>query len=146
MKCAYITHPACFQHDNGSGHPESPGRLTAIYQHLKASPVYEDLLFYEAPLATHQQLQRVHSKSYIESIEKKAPREGGSVVYLDPDTRLSVHTLEAARRAAGAVVLASDLVMDGRLDHVFCALKPPGHHAKHDQAMCLRHNFQGKIC
>jgi acetoin utilization deacetylase AcuC-like enzyme len=142
MKCAYITHPVCLQHDNGVGHPESPARLTAIYEHLKASPVYEKLDFYAAPLATNEQIQRVHAKSYIESIENIAPGEGEPAVYLDPDTRLADHSLEAAKRASGAVVLATELVMEGQVDHAFCAVRSPGHHAKHAQAMgfCIFNN------
>ena len=45
------------------------------------------------------------------------------------DTSFSVGTLSAARRAAGAVAHAVDRVMLGRNRNVFCAVRPPGHHA-----------------
>ena len=142
MRCAYIFHPLCLRHDNGLGHPESPQRLMAIQEHLKNSHLNDKLDYYKAPEATREQLQGAHSPTYIRVIEEKAPQHNKDVVYLDPDTRLSVSSLAAAKRAAGAVVLATDLVMQGKNKHAFCAIRPPGHHAKHDQAMgfCIFNN------
>jgi acetoin utilization deacetylase AcuC-like enzyme len=53
-----------------------------------------------------------------------------------------VHTLDAARHAAGAVVLATDLVARGECITAFCAVRPPGHHAERTRAMgfCLFNN------
>jgi hypothetical protein len=45
------------------------------------------------------------------------------------DTSFSAGTLNAARRAAGAVAHAVDRVMLGRNRNAFCAIRPPGHHA-----------------
>jgi len=45
------------------------------------------------------------------------------------DTAFSAGTLNAARRASGAVAHAVDRVMLGRSRNVFCAIRPPGHHA-----------------
>jgi len=56
-------------------------------------------------------------------------------VQVDPDTRMNPYTLAAARHAAGAVVLATDLVMAGEVNRAFCAVRPPGHHAERDAAM-----------
>ncbi len=142
MRCAYISHPVCLLHDNGAGHPESPQRLTAILEHLRNSPLYDKLDFHAAPLATREQLLRVHAQSYIKNIEEIAPLQENAAVYLDPDTRLSSFSLEAAKRAAGAVVLATRLVMEGQNKHVFCGVRPPGHHAKYDRAMgfCIFNN------
>jgi len=39
-------------------------------------------------------------------------------------------TLVAAHRAAGAAVLAVDLVATGRAENAFCNVRPPGHHAE----------------
>ena len=51
-------------------------------------------------------------------------------------------TLEAAYRAAGAVVLAVDMVMKGEVENAFCAIRPPGHHAESARAMgfCIFNN------
>jgi acetoin utilization deacetylase AcuC-like enzyme len=45
------------------------------------------------------------------------------------------HTWEAALRAAGAALAATDAVVAGELENAFCAVRPPGHHACHDHAM-----------
>ena len=140
MQTAIISHPACAKHDMGGYHPESPARLTAIDDQLIASGLSLSLQHYEAPLATFEQLARVHSSYYIHKIESASPKEG--IVYLDADTAMNPFSLEAALRAAGAVVLATDLVMNGTVENAFCSIRPPGHHATHDQAMgfCLFNN------
>ncbi|MCU7834882.1 MAG: histone deacetylase family protein [gamma proteobacterium symbiont of Taylorina sp.] len=142
-KTAYITHSACLKHDTGSGHPESPQRLIAIEEQLKESGVFNSLSHYEAPLVSNNQLEQVHSQSYLDFIESNAPVSGGDTVNLDPDTQMSYHSLEAARRAAGAVVLATDLVLAGEVNNAVCAVRPPGHHAKKDRAMgfCIYNNI-----
>lgn len=45
------------------------------------------------------------------------------------DTSFSVGSLDAARRAAGAVMTAVDRVLRGRNRNAFCVVRPPGHHA-----------------
>jgi acetoin utilization deacetylase AcuC-like enzyme len=52
------------------------------------------------------------------------------------------HSLDAAQHAAGAVVLATDLVLAGECRTAFCAVRPPGHHAERNRAMgfCLFNN------
>lgn len=140
MQTAFISHPACLQHDMGTGHPESPARLSAIEDQLIASGVFPFLQHHEAPRAERMQLLRVHTEDYIRSIEAAAPQQG--LIYLDPDTAMNPHTLEAAMRAAGAVVQATDLIMSGQVENAFCNIRPPGHHATRNQAMgfCVFNN------
>ena len=140
MHTGYITHPDCLKHDMGAGHPESPERLRAIEDQLIASGVLPFLQHHDAPLATFEQLVRVHKPQYIEAVHATAPREG--LAYLDPDTAMNPFTLNAALRAAGAVVLATDLVLERKLENAFCAIRPPGHHAESGRAMgfCLFNN------
>jgi acetoin utilization deacetylase AcuC-like enzyme len=82
----------------------------------------------------------VHPIEYIEAIRDASPQTG--IVHLDPDTAMCPHTWDAALRAAGAAVLATDLVIGGRADSAFCAVRPPGHHATRTRAMgfCLFNN------
>jgi acetoin utilization deacetylase AcuC-like enzyme len=86
------------------------------------------------------QLARVHDAAYLKAIERSAPKHG--LAWLDPDTAMSPHSLEAALRAAGAGVFAVDLLMEGHAENAFCAVRPPGHHATRNSAMgfCIFNN------
>src|SRR5689334_13147081 len=123
MPTAFITHPDCLKHDMGAGHPEQPARLTAIEDQLAASGVATHLKRYEAPLATDEQLARVHPVEYVHAVRDAAPQSG--TVHLDPDTAMNPHSLSAALRAAGAGILATDLVFAGKVNTAFCAVRPP---------------------
>ncbi len=124
----------------GSYHPERPARLTAIEDQLIASGVGQHLTRYEAPLATDEQLARVHPLDYVRAIRDAAPHSG--TVHLDPDTAMNPWTLQAALRAAGAAVLAVDLVLAKKVTSAFCAVRPPGHHACRARPMgfCIFNN------
>ena len=133
MSVAFISHAACRRHQMGDGHPEQPARLGAIENQLHARGLYDFLVHHEAPRATVEQLARVHPRDYIERLSALSPEEG--LVRVDPDTAMCPETLEAALRAAGANVLAVDLVMQGTVERAFCNVRPPGHHAERDRAM-----------
>ena len=124
----------------GRGHPEQPARLTAIEDQLIASGVEGHLKRYAAPLATDEQLARVHPIEYVRAIREAAPESG--IVHLDPDTAMNPHTLNAALRAAGAAVLAVDLIFKEQFSSVFCSVRPPGHHACRARPMgfCIFNN------
>lgn len=140
MATAFITHADCLRHDIGSYHPECPARLAAIEDQLIASGIGQYLVRHEAPRATMAQLTRVHPPDYVAALEAAAPQRG--IVHLDPDTAMSPGTWEAALRAAGAAVLATDLVASGEVESAFCSVRPPGHHATRNRAMgfCLFNN------
>ncbi len=140
MHTAYITHPDCLKHDMGEDHPECPARLGAIEDQLIASGLMSFLQRYDAPLATFEQLARVHEPHYIRSIEAASPKHG--LVHLDPDTSMNPYTWKAALRAAGAAVLATELVLELKAGNAFCAIRPPGHHAEPGRAMgfCIFNN------
>lgn len=133
-----VTHPKCLEHSGGPGHPERPERIEAIMETL-GTPHWEGLLeWHEAPRATIEQLERVHTPEYIDRVRLSSERGGGQ---LDPDTATNEASWEAALRAAGAAVLACDLALD-RGGRAFAAIRPPGHHALAGRAMgfCLFSN------
>jgi acetoin utilization deacetylase AcuC-like enzyme len=138
--CAWISHPDCRLHEMGAGHPECPERLDAISDHFVSTQLMPYLAPHEAPLATPEQLGRAHASLYVQETFAASPVEG--YLQLDPDTAMNRHSLAAALRAAGAAVLATELVARGEAKRAFCAVRPPGHHAKRAEAMgfCIFNN------
>ena len=133
------THPACLLHDTGPGHAESPQRLRVVTDGLRnAFP--QQLDWREAPRASRGQLLRAHAPELLDIVLETRPR---GRALLDPDTVLSPDSDEAALRAAGAAVAAVDAALLGPSPRVFCAVRPPGHHATRDHAMgfCLFNNI-----
>ena len=139
MTTLLVTHGACFGHDPGRGHPESPARLKAVLSALEA-PAFAGLERRIAPLAEIEQIARVHARLYVERVLQAIPSSG--YVGFDPDTIASSGSGEAALRAAGAVTAAVDAVVAGEARNAFCAVRPPGHHAEAGRAMgfCLFNN------
>ena len=139
MTTRLYTHPVCLEHDAGFGHPECAERLTAILEALRAAS-FAALQWREAPLASTEQLTRIHTPAHVERLLARVPNQGH--VAIDGDTILSPQSGEAALRAAGAVCDAVDAVLTQETDNAFCAIRPPGHHAKPNQAMgfCLFNN------
>lgn len=136
-----ISHNACLAHDTGQGHPECVRRLSAINDRFVMTGLADVLRHFDAPEATDEQLLRVHTRSHIEHVASMLPSDGYE--RLDPDTVISPGSLAAARRAAGAVVQAVDLVAGGEFESAFCCVRPPGHHAESNRAMgfCLFNNI-----
>ncbi len=133
MHTALIRHRDCLLHDMGQHHPECPDRLHAIEDQLIASGLIGYLMECEAPAATREQLLRVHAEDYLDALEASVPSRG--LAHLDPDTAMNPHSLHAALHASGAVVHATDLVLQGQVRNAFCCVRPPGHHAERSRAM-----------
>ena len=133
MTTALITHADCLAHVTPTGHPERVARLEHVLHALE--PL--DLRRVTAPLAAEDDLLRIHPAGYIADIRDARPDEG--FVQIDGDTFLSPGSVDAAFRAAGAVVRAVDMVLGGEVQNAFCAIRPPGHHAERETAMgfCL---------
>ncbi|KMK66454.1 histone deacetylase family protein [Puniceibacterium sp. IMCC21224] len=130
---ALITHADCLNHVTPEGHPERVARLEHVLHALAGL----DLNRISAPLATDADVLRIHPQRYLDRIEGGVPMQGSA--QLDADTWLSPGSEQAARRGAGAVLRAVDLVLGGEETNAFCAIRPPGHHAESETAMgfCL---------
>ena len=135
----FYTHPVALLHDAGPGHPEAPIRLRTTLRAVEEAGI-PGLERREAPLATLEQVQRVHPARYTERILAAVPESG--YVRVDADTVLNPHSGEAALRAAGAACAAVDAVMAGEAPRAFSAMRPPGHHAEAMEAMgfCVFNN------
>jgi len=133
MTTALLTHADCLGHVTPQGHPERVARLEHILHALEGL----DLKRVTAPLAADDDLLRIHPQSHISDILDNRPAEG--FTQIDGDTFMSPGSVDAAYRAAGAVVRAVDLVLNDEASNAFCAIRPPGHHAERETAMgfCL---------
>lgn len=149
-KTGYFTHPDCWKHEMGGGHPECPERLTAIEDRLLACGLVDALERREAPQASLTDIELAHGRMHVaalrgltDGLREEIEAGGPTHAQIDPDTSLNVHTWDAALRAAGAAVAATDAVMAGELENAFCSIRPPGHHACRDKAMgfCFFNNI-----
>lgn len=133
----------------GAGHPECPDRLSAIEDRLLISGVGDALDRREAPQAPIADIELAHGRMHVaslrgltDSLREEIAAGGPTHAQIDPDTAMNIHTWDAALRAAGAAIAATDAVLAGELENAFCAIRPPGHHACRDQAMgfCFLNN------
>lgn len=138
----YFTHRDCWKHEMGPGHPECPERLDAIEDRLLISGLSLALDRREAPIAPLVDIELAHGRMHVAAIRglsdglrEEIEAGGPTHAQVDPDTSLNVHTWDAALRAAGAAIAATDAVIAGEMPNAFCAVRPPGHHACRDKAM-----------
>jgi len=135
VECALIYHPIYLKHDLPT-HPENALRLKYFLE--GAEPF--NLPVEEPKQVSYELLRQVHSENYIHetliSCRENAPG------FFDPDTYYNAYTCDAALMAAGANELGVELLLQGKYRAVFCAVRPPGHHAERDRAMgfCVFNN------
>lgn len=140
MTTAIVHHPVFEKHDTGPGHPETPERYASVMAALRAdAELWSNVIEIEAAEARRTEIQACHSPQHYKHVERVVNEGTG---YLDGDTTVSVHSLEAALRGAGAACRAVDALMQGEASTAFVPVRPPGHHATPDRAMgfCLFNN------
>jgi acetoin utilization deacetylase AcuC-like enzyme len=138
MGTAYVYDPIYLEHDLPS-HPENARRLRRILSVLNQEEIIPLLTSLEPRPATVAELQRVHTATHIEHVQRLAESGGG---YLDPDTYTSPRSFDAAVMAAGGLVRAVEAVLENEVANGFALVRPPGHHATPTRAMgfCLFNN------
>ena len=140
MTTGFIFDEAFMSHHTGAGHPECAERLSVTMEHLSALPLYDELKHYE-PLPVEQELiEANHSSAYLTRARQTCA--GGST-YLDSlDVTVSEESYDVALKAAGATIALAEGVINEEISNGFALVRPPGHHAEHDQAMgfCILNN------
>ncbi len=118
-------------------HPERPERLKAARAAIAQAAVHWERVVPRE--ATDEELTRVHDPRYVESLSKLRGEEG----HLDADTYVSKGSVATARAAAGGLIDMVDALITGPVTKGFALVRPPGHHARPDQAMgfCLLNNI-----
>lgn len=125
------------RHDPGPGHPEQPARFYAVLNRLEASGLVRGMLRLKSRSATDEELALVHTREYIERVEREVSQ--GRRQLSTGDTDIGSHSAQAARLAAGSALSAVDAVFAGNVTNAFCLVRPPGHHANAARGMgfCL---------
>ena len=137
------SHADCLLKDNGFNHPERKERLDSILESIKQIKDIK-INFKEAPLADMDSISLVHPKKHIEKIFSNIPKSGLIGVEKEPyaDTMLCSNSKKAILRSCGAGIAAADDLMNNN-KRIFCAIRPPGHHAETTKAMgfCFINNI-----
>ena len=132
-KTGFLYDERYLRHDTGPNHPESPERLKAIYQGIKEAGLLPKLTLIHARRAELKWIETIHSKNYIKRFE--AACHSGNSTFDYPDNQICAETFETALLAVGGIIDSVRLIMTGKLDNAFCAVRPPGHHAEYDAAL-----------
>ncbi len=127
-----------YEHSPGHTHPEHPHRLKTIYRMMEQEFKNEFILM-EPRLASLEQLELVHTSTYVKKVFKTADH---SFTSLAPDTPASAKTYLSACLAAGGCLSAFDTLVSGGCEVCFSLVRPPGHHALPDRAggFCIFNN------
>jgi len=137
-KVGFVYDDVYLKHD-WPDHPENKNRLVSILEHVEKSGINKNLVKVKPRRAKVEEVSMNHDPAYIQEIHDFCKSGGG---YLDPDTYATPDTYDVALYAAGGVLEGIDRILKGELDRVFCAVRPPGHHAEYAKAMgfCIFNN------
>ena len=139
MDIGLVYHPDYLKHHAGDHHPERPGRLEAVMQALETSGHTQHLMALEGDHDAASWAATVHDLRHIRLVQAASARGKAA---LDPDTIVCSDSYTVALKAIAGTLAAADAVMQGQVSQVFCAVRPPGHHATPQRPMgfCLFNN------
>jgi acetoin utilization deacetylase AcuC-like enzyme len=132
----YLLHSPPFYHS------ENPNRLKAIISSIeKSSELKDKVKFLEPRTDNEEDILLVHTKKHLDYVKDSI--QAGKQILDAGDTYANKHSMDAALLAAGAVLTAVDNVMNKNFSRIFCAVRPPGHHAESNRVMgfCFFNNI-----
>jgi acetoin utilization deacetylase AcuC-like enzyme len=137
---ALLLDPVYKEHNPGPGHPERPERYDAITHAFEQAGLTKSLARIEKRFATEDEIAACHSHAYIQKVKREIG--AGARELSTGDTNVGPRSLDVALEAAGGVMNAVDAVIGRKAANAFCAVRPPGHHARPEQGMgfCIFNN------
>ncbi len=153
MRTGWVWEERCMWHDPGSAggplpaggwiepgsHVESAETKRRFRNLVEASGLLDQLVRIPASPASADAVQRVHTREYVQRIQRLSDAGGGDAGNMSPFGRGSY---EIALLAAGATIAAVDAVLGGRVENCYALIRPPGHHAEPDSGggFCIFNN------
>jgi len=140
VRAAFISGDIYSKHDTGEFAYENAGRLRTIQEGLEDNGLLPRLQRKEPRQAGTDWVETVHDPEYIETVKKDVA--GGARELSTGHTLICRDSFDVALWAVGGVLAGCDEVMEGRSRRVFCAVRPPGHHASANRGMgfCIFNN------
>ena len=137
---SFYTHGLFLKHKMGNNNPECPKRLEKIEELMLAAGTSQFVDQKTPPMVAVTDMLAAHDADYISYLSHNSPKEGLNTISVD--TAMNPYTWEAAQYAAGAACAGVDDVLSGQYKKVFCAVRPPGHHAHRDHSggFCFLNN------
>jgi acetoin utilization deacetylase AcuC-like enzyme len=138
---ALLLDPVYRQHDPGTGHPERPERYDAVTRALTDAGLTKSMAHIAPRYATEDEIAACHSRAYIQIVKREIAAGGHELS--TGDTNVGPRTWDVALQAVGGVMNAVDAVVSRKAANAFCAVRPPGHHARPEQGMgfCVFNNI-----
>lgn len=132
-KTGFLYDKRYLKHLTGAYHPEIPERLTAIVKGITEADFFSSIINIEAKPADSEAIETVHTKEYIKRFHNACLNHES--IFDCPDNQICSDSYDIALLSVGGVLTAADMIMEGKLNNAFCAIRPPGHHAETDQGM-----------
>ena len=137
---ALLLDPVYKEHTTPPGHPERVERYDSVTQALTEAGLVRSLSRIPVRSATEDEVALCHGHAYIQLAKREIT--AGARELSTGDTNVCPRSFEVALQAVGGVMNAVDTVIEGKAKNAFCAVRPPGHHARPDQGMgfCIFNN------
>ncbi len=135
-----VCDPIYREHQPGVRHPESPERYDAAIKGIEEHVPAGRILKIVPRMAKEDDLALCHTLEYIDEARQDILSGWGSLS--TGDTDVCVKSYDVALKAVGGLLNAVDAVIEKKVRNVFCAVRPPGHHATSERGMgfCIFNN------